>query len=148
MSSETCDLQSLEHARRSARFLGFLGLFLWASLGFLLEAAHAFKLSGYLDQVQRRELLVWAHAHGVGLALVLLAYAGQGVCDARSIAAGPYLRFGAFGMPLGFALSIFHTSESDPGPAIWLVPIAAAALLVGLAKVVLSARQNLHSPLA
>jgi len=132
-------VQTLERERALARSFGFSALFAWAVLGFALEAAHAFKLSAYLDHPMRRELLVWGHAHGVGLALVLLAYASQGVLDARSARAGWRLRLAAVVMPLGFALSALGTSESDPGPAIWLVPLAALVLLWGLCEVMLGA---------
>ncbi len=133
-------LQDLERERARASSFGFCSLFIWALLGFSLEAAHAFKLSAYLDQPQRRELLVWGHAHGVGLALVLLAYAAVGVRDARSVRAGRSLRFAAVAMPLGFTASAYNLSESDPGPAIWLVPVAAAALLWGLFEVARASR--------
>jgi hypothetical protein len=127
-----------DRERARARSFGFCSLFVWASLGFSLEAAHAFKLSAYLDHPQRRELLIWGHAHGVGLSLVLLAYASIGVLDARSASAGGRLRFGALAMPLGFVASVIGASESDPGLAIWLVPLAAASLLWGLLDVALS----------
>jgi hypothetical protein len=130
-------VQNLDHERAVARSFGFCALFVWASLGFALEAAHAFKLSSYLDQPERRELLVWGHAHGVGLALVVLAYAALGVLDARTARAGVRLRFAAVVMPLGFVASAIGTTESDPGPAIWLVPIAAVALLWGLLELAL-----------
>lgn len=132
-------MQHLDRERALARSFGFLALFAWASLGFALEAAHAFKLSAYLDHPARRELLVWGHAHGVGLALVVLAYAAQGVLDEKTAQAGRFLRLAASLMPLGFVLAAFGTSESDPGPAIWLVPLAASALLWGLFQVALGA---------
>jgi hypothetical protein len=128
----------LEQERLRARSLGFTLLFVWALLGFSLEAAHAFKLSSYLDRPALRELLVWGHAHGVGLALILLAYAAQGVLDERSARAGVRLRFAALVMPLGFVLAALGASEVDPGLAIWLVPVAALALLSGLFEVALS----------
>ena len=36
---------------------------------------------------------------------------------------------------LGFALAIFGAGESDPGPAIWLVPVAALTLLYALSGI-------------
>lgn len=121
----------IEQERLRARRFGFWSLVVWTSLGLLLESAHAFKLSAYLDHPQRRELLVWAHAHGVGLALVVLAYAAVGV-EAGSSRFGRLLRAAAVLMPLGFALSILGQGEADPGPAIWLVPVGALLLLYGL----------------
>jgi hypothetical protein len=129
----------LEHERAQSRAFGFSSLLVWALLGFALEAAHAFKLSAYLDQPRRRELLLWGHAHGVGLALVLLAYAALGVLDARSARAGLWLRLACVAIPAGFALGVLGMSESDPGPAIWLVPLGALSLLSGLLQVAVGA---------
>lgn len=109
------------HARR----YGFGLLFVSACLGFALELAHALKLAPYLDVPLRRELLTWAHAHGVGLALVLLAYGASGIATPNNV---KWLAIGALGMVFGFALASVDLHESDPGVAIVLVP--AGALLV------------------
>ncbi|HEY6879569.1 MAG TPA: hypothetical protein VI299_16195, partial [Polyangiales bacterium] len=122
----------LEQARHAARRHGFLVLFVSACLGFALEVAHALKLSSYLDQPLRRELLTWAHAHGVGLGLVLLAYGTSGVVDARTAAHERVLALGATLMPLGFALASLDVRESDPGVAIFLVPGGALLVLRAL----------------
>lgn len=106
-------------------------MFAWASSGMALDAMHALKIAAYLDQPMRRELLTWAHAHGVGLALVILAYAAVGNASGAP-RAGVLLRVASVTMPLGFALSLFGHGESDPGPAILLVPIGALCLLAGL----------------
>lgn len=118
---------------RACRF-GFASLTLWATLGFALEGAHALKLAAYLDHPLRRELLVWAHAHGVGLALVVLAYAATGV-HAGTARFGGLLRAASVVMPLGFAGAIFGHSEGDPGPSIWLVPVGALLGIVGLFRI-------------
>ena len=118
-----------------SRNFGFAALLTWASLGFALEAAHALKLSAYLDHPLRRELLVWAHAHGVGLALIVLAYAALAAHEERAAAHGARLRAAALILPLGFALAIFGHGEADPGPAIWLVPAGALLLLWALAGI-------------
>jgi hypothetical protein len=126
-----------EHDRerdRSRRF-GFVSLLVWMSLGFGLEGAHALKLSAYLDHPLRRELLVWAHAHGVGLALVVLAYAASGV-SAGSARAGQALRAASVIMPAGFALGVLGHGEADPGPSIWLVPVGALLAIGALISVV------------
>jgi len=127
----------LDQERSRARSFGFFSLLIWASLGVALEGAHAFKVSRYLDDPARRELLVWGHAHGVGLALVLLAYAAQGIQDEASARAGAHLRRASVLMPLGFVLAVCGQSEADPGPAIWLVPVGALLLLWGLLGVAL-----------
>lgn len=120
----------------SARFFGFASLLVWAVVGSALELAHGLKLSAYLDHPLRRELLRLAHAHGVGLSLVVLAFAAVGIVDERSRVHGRRLRIAAVLMPVGFLLSVFGHAEADPGPAIWLVPIGAAFLLVALVGVV------------
>jgi hypothetical protein len=125
----------LEPERARARRFGFAALLAWMSLGFALEAAHALKLSAYLDHPLRRELLVWAHAHGIGLALVVLAYAASGV-TAQTARFGPFLRAASALMPAGFALAIFGHSEADPGPTIWLVPVAALLAIGALIGIV------------
>ena len=128
------DDAQLTQERAQARRFGFLALTAWASLGFALEGAHALKLSAYLDHPLRRELLVWAHAHGVGLALVVLAYAATGV-HTGTLRFGSLLRLGSVVMPLGFACAIFGHSEGDPGPAIWLVPVGALLVIFALFRI-------------
>jgi hypothetical protein len=133
------DEPEIARARARCTRFGFASLTFWASLGFLLEAAHAFKLSAYLDHPLRRELLLWAHAHGVGLNLVLLAYAALGL-NARSVRYERPLRGAALLMPAAFALGIFGHGEADPGPSIWFVPIGALALLYALFGITRSLR--------
>jgi hypothetical protein len=125
----------LERESWSARRFGFASLFLWALVGFTLELAHGFKLSSYLDEPLRRELLTLAHAHGVGLSLVVLAYAALGVVDERSIAHGKRLRMASVLIPVGFAAGSVGMSEADPGPVIALVPIGAVLLLWALLSI-------------
>ena len=134
-------MQALDTERARSRAFGFYALALWVGLGTLLEAAHAFKIAAYLDQPERRELLVWGHAHGVGLALVVLAYAAAGVRGPQSLRWGRPLRTAATLVPAGFATSIFGLSETDPGPTIWLVPIGALLLCVSLIGIAQGAAQ-------
>jgi hypothetical protein len=125
----------LNVARLRARRTGFALLVASACAGFGLELAHAFKLAGYLDVELRRSLLTWAHAHGVGLALVLLAVAGQGIVDPGSARASVFVRAGSVLVPLGFGLASLDSYESDPGFAISLVPIGALCVVWGLARI-------------
>ena len=129
----------LEQARLAARKHGFGLLFASACLGFLLELAHALKLSVYLDVPLRRELLVWAHAHGVGLSLVLLAYAACGAVDGASAAVERTLAIGCLLIPTGFALGSLNLHESDPGIGIVLVPVGALCVLRALFSVLRAA---------
>lgn len=130
----------LTRERQHCRRLGFGGLFGWASLGLGLEAAHGFKWSPVLDDSLTRELLRLAHAHGVLLSLVCLAYAAEGLplMAARPDAGRSLRRLLSCAwllVPSGFALGALGHSESDPGLAIVLVPIGAVCLLTALAWV-------------
>ena len=66
----------MSEEQRGLRF-GWSALALWATFGLALETAHGFKLGLYLDDNLRHTLLRLAHAHGVVLALVVLAF-GRG----------------------------------------------------------------------
>jgi hypothetical protein len=119
-----------------ARF-GWTSLTAWAAAGLALEAAHGLKLALYLDDELTRMLLRLAHAHGVGLALVVLMFGGHlGRIGARL---GARLRaplyFAAVAMPLGFALGAVAHPEGDPGPGILLAPLGALALLYALVRI-------------
>lgn len=116
-----------------ARF-GWTALLVWACLGVALETAHAFKLASYLDDALTRLLLTLAHAHGVGLALVVLLFAA-------TVPEPPHwvrraLRFAAIAMPLGFAFGAVGHPEGDPSIGIVLAPLGALALIAALAGVV------------
>jgi hypothetical protein len=129
-------------AARRARAHGYLLLFASAAVGFALEVCHALKLSHYLDVPLRRALLTWAHAHGVGLALVLLAFAATGVMDEASARTGRTLFAGSVLMPLGFLLGSLDLHESDPGVGILLVPIGAVCVLRALYVLARTALRN------
>lgn len=134
-----------DRGARTARTLGWSGLCAWAAIGLGLEAAHGLKLSVYLDDELTRLLLTLAHAHGVGLSIVLILFAAHG---APLLASGDRLtlRLLATGwalLPLGFALGAIAHPESDPGLAVWLVPPAGLALVAGLARV---AKASLSRP--
>ncbi len=129
---------------RRARRFGWTSLFAWASFGLALEAANGFKLGPYLDDELARMLLRLGHAHGVGLALVVLAYAALPGARARARgdggrAIGRLLRAGALLVPLGFALSAIAHPEGDPSLAVLLVPVGALCILAGLGWLALGA---------
>jgi hypothetical protein len=142
-------------SRRCARF-GWTSLALWAAFGLALEAAHGFKLAAYLDDDLRHSLLRLAHAHGVVLALVVLAF-GRAMPVAGSVArplsdaasaptsdpptdlrgvrrTGRLLRAGALIVPLGFALGAIRPHEGDPGLPVLLVPVGGLLLVAGLCR--------------
>ena len=128
-----------DEARRCRRF-GWTSLAAWSLFGLALEAAHGFKLAVFLDDDLRHTLLRLAHAHGVVLALVVLAFGsgaaalqGQDAPD-KAHRTGALLRAGALVVPLGFALSAIKPHEGDPGLAVLLVPVGAVLLIVGLGR--------------
>ncbi len=127
-----------EEARRCARF-GWTSLVLWVLFGIALEAAHGFKLAAYLDDGLRRALLRLAHAHGVILALVVLAAGRREVVAAGRGArrVGILIRAGALLVPAGFATGAIAPHEGDPGLPVVLVPIGAALLVLGLGRIAL-----------
>jgi hypothetical protein len=131
-----------DEARRCRRF-AWTSLAAWALFGLAIEAAHGFKLAAYLDDNLRHTILRLAHAHGVVLALVVLAFAaslpagaddsdGDGVRAARRT--GVLLRAGALLIPAGFALGGIAPHEGDPGWPVVLVPVGGALLVSGLVR--------------
>lgn len=126
-------------------FQGWLSLALWMVVGLLLEGLMAYKTPAYLRDDERRELFRLAHTHGTFLGLVLIAAA---LCGQRFLLAPPRvarraLQLGASLMPIGFLLAGIWHYESDPGLAIWLVPVAAVLLVFAVISFALaSAKQK------
>lgn len=121
---------------RASLRVGWTLLFVGALAGTALELAHAFKLAAYLDDPLTRLLLTLAHAHAVGLALVVLAHAHVGA-DPRP-STGRLLRVGALLLPLGFALGAIAHPESDPSIGIVLAPVGASLVLVALGRLAIA----------
>lgn len=135
-----------------ARTFGWVSLALWVCLGTGLELAHGFKLSAYLDDEMTRFMLTLAHAHGVGLALVSLAFSTHAphIFDnnskiARKIAS--MLMGGSVLLPLGFLLGAISHPEGDPGVGVLLAPLGALMVLVALVLTAIGAwRTSLRQP--
>lgn len=126
----------LAQRRLASRRFGWISLLLWAIAGLALEAMHGWKIGAYLDDELTRELLVLAHAHGVGLALVVLAWGEAGAplfAERVDGGASRALRIGAVLMPLAFALSSINHPEGDPNALVWIVPIGALLVIFALA---------------
>lgn len=131
-----------EDVRRLTRFhmrFGWLSLLLFVTMGTLLESLLAFKVSLYMDVGTETRRLVWtlAHAHGVGLSLVHILFGAT--VSTMFQAVGKPLRFASLCLvwstvliPLGFLLGGFGTYGGDPGIGIFLVPIGALPLWVGV----------------
>ena len=138
--------ESIELRRRHLRF-GWWSLLIFLSLGIVLEAMHGFKIGWYLDVSSETRRLLWrlAHAHGVLLGLVHIAFGvtvtllpasqsgrWQRTASSCLVAAGVLL-------PGGFLLGGLFIHDGDPGLGILLVP--AGALLLWIA-VYLTARRS------
>lgn len=123
---------------------GWVAVAVWMTFGLLLEGFLGYKIPGYTDDQQRRELFRLAHTHGTFLGLVLVAAALTGkhlsVEPPRQIRGA--LRLGALLMPLGFLLAGISHPEGDPGIAIWLVPPAALLAVFGVIGLALAAKRS------
>ena len=117
---------------------GWTSLLVFALLGIALETMHGFKVGWYLDvgHETRRLLLTLAHAHGVLIALVNLAFAAtlRVLADPAAVSglASPCLLSAGVLMPAGFLLGGLVVYDGDPGLGILLLPVGAALLVVGL----------------
>ena len=132
-----------ELARAHLRF-GWIALLVFATLGAVLEALHAWKSGAYLGVGNEVRRLMWtlAHAHGIGLSLVQLGFAatvkiGFEVESRRLLRAGQLLRWATVLLPAGFFLGGVAPYEGDPGVGVILAPLGAllawsAILLVAL----------------
>jgi hypothetical protein len=132
---------AMDDERALARRFGWTSLLIWALVGLALESAHGFKLSSYLDDALTRELCTLGHAHGVGLALVVLAFGEAGLPVLPRAARRSTLTALATGgalVPAAFLLSSIAHPEGDPNVLVWLVPLGAAMILFALGRTVLA----------
>lgn len=127
----------LRAKQRSLRF-GWVSLCIWSLLGVSLEAAHAFKWATLFDDELARLLVRLAHAHGVGLALVVLAHSAT----AATLIPGRLLRAGAALIPMGFLLGAIAHPEGDPSLGIFLAPVGALLFLADLVRIAWKSCRN------
>jgi hypothetical protein len=138
LTPEQATTDSTRYFLRHVRF-GWTSLLVFLTLGIVLEVLHGFKLAWYLDVDNSTRRLMWtlAHAHGTLLALVNIAF---GVTlrlvdteDVRPRAiASPCLIGASLLLPGGFFLGGLFTYGGDPGLGIFLLPLGALLLLVGV----------------
>jgi len=117
----------------------------WMILGFLtlgigLEWLHATKAPWYINEAfePRRHLWTLAHAHGVLLGLVHVAFAAT--MDSYTATLAKPIKFASYSlsfagglMPAGFFLGGAVLEAGEPGPAIALLPIGAVLLICAVA---------------
>jgi hypothetical protein len=127
--------------------IGWLALVVSVTGGLALEGMHAYKLSLYLDVGNETRRLMWtlAHAHGVGLSLLNIAYAATlhiwlGKSSRPLELASTLTAWSTLLVPFGFLLGGIVTYGGDPSPGVFLVPIGAFMLWIA---VVLVAREVL-----
>jgi len=110
----------------------------FGALGLLLETMHGLKWGPYLDAAHAPRRLLWtlAHAHGVLLGLVNLAFASllrnhstwsNGAARAASVC----MRVAGWLTPWGFLLGGAWLWGSDPNPLVLLSPVGGVALVTG-----------------
>ena len=138
MSMPPSETSRLRHRHFS---LGWLALLVFLTLGIALEALHGFKVGAYLDADNdaRRLGLRLAHAHGVLLGLVHVAFAATlpalAATRARATTISRSLSAATVLLPGGFLLGGVFARGGDPGLGILLVPLGAACLFVAVALV-------------
>ena len=123
---------------------GWIALLVFATLGGVLEALHAWKSSAYLGVGNEVRRLMWtlAHAHGVGLSLLHMGFAatvkvGFEASSSRLVLAARLLRWATVLLPAGFFLGGVAPYEGDPGVGVILAPIGALLLWIAILFVAL-----------
>lgn len=124
--------QRIHHHMR----VGWHGLLIFGALGTLLEVLHAWKNPAYLGVGNDTRRLMWtlAHAHGIGLSLLQIAFAATSAVmfaglSPRLSRASRLLDASTLLVPLGFFLGGAVPYRSDPGIGVILVPLGAVLFL-------------------
>ncbi|MFT6398048.1 MAG: hypothetical protein ACJAYU_002803 [Bradymonadia bacterium] len=115
---------------------GWTALFVFVTLGLVLEGLHGLKVGWYLDVANetRRSMFTLAHAHGTLLGILQLSFAHtlhMGVRPHR--AAGRMLDAASLLLPCGFFIGGVWVYSGDPGAGILLVPAGAVLLVSAIA---------------
>jgi hypothetical protein len=117
---------------------GWSSLFVFATLGLVLETLQGFKAPLYVDVSHDTRRLMWtlAHAHGVGLALIHILFAlslpALPSGSARDRLVSRCLISASVLLPGGFFAGGVIYYAGDPGPGILLVPVGAFVLLTAV----------------
>lgn len=140
MTDESTGLDDGEVDKRSIvqRHLkwGWIGLFVFGSIGLAIEALHGFKLDLYLNVENETRRLMWTlgHAHGTLMSLTQIAFAasihGLSINNDRAISrASKAISSAQVLIPLGFLIGGTVVYGGDPNLAILLVPLGAICFL-------------------
>jgi hypothetical protein len=117
--------------------LGWWSIFVFGTVGLILETFHGFKVGAYLDVANETRRLMWtlAHAHGTLLGLVHVAFAVTlgllpSIDRPRVQLISRALVTASILLPGGFFLGGIQFYAGDPGIGVAVVPLGAAALLL------------------
>ena len=131
-------MAGIDYSRRHLR-VGWWSLFVFATLGLVLESLHGFKVRAYLDASSETRRLMWtlAHAHGTLLSLIHIAFALtlRGVPELNlrrpELISGALIGASVL-LPGGFFLGGVVFYAGDPGLGVLLVPVGAVLLLTAV----------------
>ena len=125
--------RNVDYAGRHLRF-GWWSLLVFLCVGFVLELLHGFKAGFYLDVTNETRRLMWtlAHAHGVLLGLVHIAFA---LClrvfpdlgDGHRRVVSRCLMGASVLLPGGFFAGGVRLYGGDPGLGVAVVPVGRPA---------------------
>lgn len=134
--------ETINAGRARVRLLrsGWIGILAYLLVGMGLEVLHGWKVPWYLDVGQSSRRLMWtlAHTHGTLFSVVAVA-ASVSLPWARANAskAAGWIAWGVMGgqilMPLGFFLGGLWLRAGEPGVGVFLVPVGAVMMLIGVA---------------
>ena len=130
--------EATSYTRKHLRW-GWWSLLVFLSAGVILETLHGFKVGAYLDVPNATRRLMWTlgHAHGTLLSLVHVAFA----VTIPHLPPGTFKKLKTISscligsslmMPGGFFLGGAVTYGGDPGFGIFLLPIGAFMLFIGV----------------
>jgi len=112
---------------------------MFATLGFVLEMLHGFKVRAYLDVSNDTRRLMWtlAHAHGTLLAVVHVIFglslkSGLELSPSNQRLVSNALIGASILLPGGFFIGGIVIYGGDPGLGILLVPVGAMLLLISV----------------
>ncbi len=138
--------RTTDYVARHTTF-GWWAIFGFIILGLVLDYFHAFRVGWYLDadNETRRLMGTLAHAHGTLLGVLNVVYAftyhmRSELLLKSSRIASPCLLSSSILIPFGFLAGGLFTLGSEPGIAIFLVPVGGALLLTGVGVTALALR--------
>jgi len=131
---------------------GWWLLLVFVAMGTTLEAFHGLKAGFYLDLGNATRRLMWtlAHAHGVLLGLVNIAFAvtlqSRGMRADKARITSASLLGASVLLPGGFLLGGIVVYGGDPSLGVLLTPVGAVLLLVAALFVVRSMGKRTSEP--